>query len=98
MRSSSVNHLPTSQGASAYIYHHHHKHAGGTGSVATQVKFPKHMSADGFPTDAYNVSVTPDQPLIVSIGKQDKYGFDLTLTSPNGGVVAEGTLSVLVIG
>jgi hypothetical protein len=98
MRSGRINHLPTSQDAPAHIYHATHKHAAGTGSVTTSVKLPRTMHVDGFPTETYVVSVTPSQPAIVSVSNQTKYGFDATLTSPNGGALAEGTIGVLVIG
>jgi hypothetical protein len=96
MRAGTINHLTTNQATQAHVFHTTHKH--GAGSVTTSVKLPKTMHQDGFPTETYVVSVTPSQPAIVSVGNQTRYGFDVTLTSPNGGALAEGSFTVLVVG
>jgi hypothetical protein len=80
------------------MFHHRHKHAAGTGSVTTSIKLPKTMHVDGMPTEFYTVSVTPSQPVTASVSDQDKNGFIVTLTAPNGGAIAEGVLSILAIG
>ena len=55
------------------------------------------MHVDGFPVD-YAVSVTPDQPCAVSVTNKSRYSFDVTLTSLNGGALAEGSMMLCVIG
>jgi hypothetical protein len=73
-------------------------HPPGKGSIVVPVKLPKTIHVDGFPVESYVVSVTPSQPVIASINNQTRYGFDCTLTSPNGGAIAAGVLSVICIG
>ena len=98
MQSHRINHLPTSQGEPAHMYQTTKEHPAGKGSVTVQVKLPKNMHVDGFPTESYSVSVTPSVPVIVSISNQSRYGFDCTMTSPTGSAIAAGVLSILVIG
>jgi hypothetical protein len=42
--------------------------------------------------------VTPDQPCAVSVNNKTRYSFDVTLTSLNGGAMAEGSMMLCVIG
>ena len=98
MRSGRINTLQTSQDAPGYIWHHtKHAHAAGSGQVTVTVKLPKTMHVDGFPVD-YAVTVTPDQPCAVSVTNKTRYSFDVTLTSLNGGALAEGSMMLGVIG
>jgi hypothetical protein len=98
MQSHRINHLPTSQGDPAHMFHTTKEHPAGTGNVVTTVKLPKTIHVDGFPVETYAVSVTPSQPCAVSVSNQTRYGFDVTLSSLNGGALAAGTIGVLVIG
>jgi hypothetical protein len=97
MRSGRINNVPTSQDAPAHVYHTKQKHPAGKGSLVASVTLPKTMHVDRFPV-GYVVSVTPSGPAIVSVSNQTKYGFDVTLTSPNGGALSEGSFTVLVVG
>jgi hypothetical protein len=98
MQSQKINHLITTQNAPAYIWHHtKHAHPAGSGSVTVAVKLPKTMHIDGMPVD-YVVSVTPDQPCAVSVTNKSRHSFDVTLTSLNGGALAEGSMMLLVVG
>jgi hypothetical protein len=99
MLSGRINSLMTSQDAPAYVYHHiRHAHAAGTGSVTTHVKLPTTKShTNGFPT-GYVVCVTPSQPAVASVSNQTPTGFDVTLTSLDGGALAEGSMMLCVIG
>jgi hypothetical protein len=98
MHAHKINHLPTSQGDPAHMFHTRKEHPAGTGSVVTTVKLPKTMHVDGMPNEAFSISVTPSVPAIVSISNQTRHSFDVTLTSPNGGAIAAGVLSILVVG
>ena len=98
MKSGRINTITTSQDAPAYVWHHtKHAHAAGSGTVTTTVKLPKTMHVDGFPVD-YTVSVTPDQPCAVGVNNKTRYSFDVTLTSLNGGALAEGSMMLCVLG
>ena len=93
-----INHLPTSRGAPAHMLATTKEHPAGTGGVTVAVKLPKTMHVDGFPVEAFAISVTPDQPCAVSVNNRTRHLFDVTLTSLNGGALTAGSLSVLVIG
>jgi hypothetical protein len=94
-----IHRLTTSQDSPAYVWHTaRHAHAAGKGSIVVPVKLPKTMHQDGFPTESFAISVTPSQPCAVSVSDQTRYGFDVTLTSLNGGALAAGSFSVLVVG
>jgi hypothetical protein len=98
MRSGRINTLQTSQDAPGYIWHHtKHAHAAGSGSVTVTVKLPKTMHVDGFPV-AYAVAVTPSHPCAASVRNQMRYGFDVVLSSLDGGALAAGVFSVVVVG
>ncbi len=98
MQSHKINHLPTSQGDPAHMFHTTKEHPAGIGSVTVQVKLPKTMHVDGFPTENYVVSLTPSQPCTASISNQTKHSFDVTLTALDGGPLAKGSFTVLVVG
>src|ERR1700675_3135741 len=98
MFANKVIHVPTSQDQPAYIWHHRgHDHGGGQ-NVSVPVKLPKTMYVDGFPTEGYHVSVTPDQPCVISVKDKTKYGFTVELTSLDARPLADGSFSVMVIG
>jgi hypothetical protein len=98
MQSHRINHLPCSQGEPAHMFHTTKEHPAGKGSVVVKVKLPTTMHVDGMPKETFAISVTPSVPAIVSISNKTRHSFDVTLTEPNGGAIAEGVLSVLVIG
>jgi hypothetical protein len=98
MRSGHAHTITTNQAHPAHFFHTKHKYGAGNSSVTTTVKFPKSMHVDGFPSDYFSASVTPSQPVIVSISNETRYGFDVTLTAIDGGAIAEGVLSVMVMG
>jgi hypothetical protein len=98
MISNRITTLMTSQDQPAYVWQHtKYKHAAGTGSVTTSVRFPKHKTFEGYPTD-YVVAVTPSQPCVVSVSNQTSAGFDVTLSALDGGALAEGSMMLCVIG
>ena len=99
MKSEKINTLTTSQDQPGYIYHRaKNEHGAGTGSVTVAVKLPKTMHVDGFPVESYAVAVTPSQPCAASVANQTRHGFDVTLTALDGGSLAAGQFSCLVIG
>jgi hypothetical protein len=98
MRSGRINTLPTSQDAPAQVYHARHKHEAGTGSVVTSVKLPKTTHVDGSRLKPTSSASHQTNRFIVSVSDQTKYGFTVTLTSRNGGALAEGSFTVLVVG
>ena len=98
MQSHRINHLPTTQGESAFLFQSMKEHDVGKGSIVVPVKLPKNMHVDGFPVESYSVAVTPSQPCCASVSNQTRYGFDVTLTSLNGGSLAKGSFTVLVVG
>ena len=98
MQSHKINHLPTSQGAPAHMFHTSKEHPAGKGNVTVAVKLPKTMHVDGFPVETYAVAVTPSQPCCASVSNQTRHGFDVTLTCLNGGALAKGSFSVLCVG
>lgn len=93
-----INHLPTTQGEAAHIFHTTKEHLAGTGSVTTHVKLPVNMHNDGMPKDTYVISVTPSQPCAASVTNKTRHGFDVTLSALDGGGLAAGVIDVLVIG
>jgi hypothetical protein len=98
MKPGKINTLTTSQDAPGYIWHHtKHTHPASNGSVTVSVVLPKTTHVDGFPVD-YAVSVTPDQPCAVSVANKTRYGFDVTLTSLDDGLIRSGNLMLLVVG
>jgi hypothetical protein len=98
MQSHRINHLPCSQGEPAHMYHTTKEYPAGTGSVTVKVKLPTTMHVDGMPKEAFVISVTPSAPCAASVSNKSRHGFDVTLSALNGGALAEGAISVLVVG
>ena len=98
MQAHKINHLPTTQGAPAHMFHTTKEHGAGKGSVVTTIKLPKTMHVDGFPVETFAISVTPDQPCAVSVNNRTRHSFDVTLSALDGGALKAGTIGVLVVG
>ena len=89
MQLGKINQLITSKDQSTFVWHHaKHEHGAGTGSVTVTVKLPKTMHVDGFPVETCAVAVTPSQPCAASVSNQTRYGFDVVLSSLDGGALA----------